>query len=251
MSRIFIKGDTHRLIDVEKIDEFDRVVGNELTRDDYLIVLGDFGGVWTGKDIMGDKFAYDFYEWKCMLAFDDEPREYWEKKPYTVLFIDGNHENHDALDMYPVEEWNGGKVHRIYSNTIHLMRGQIFTIAGKTFFTMGGAESSDRAWRTEGFSWWPREMPSDEEYDEAIRNLDRCGNKVDYILTHCGPETMLCSMNMKGMYYRSSNRFTKFLDSLAQTVNFKDWYFAHYHEDSDLGKFHLRYNRIDELTGED
>jgi len=51
MSRIFLTGDTHRLMDTVKIDTFDRKIGHELNSDDYLIIVGDFGGIWTGVDI--------------------------------------------------------------------------------------------------------------------------------------------------------------------------------------------------------
>ena len=42
-----------------------------------------------------------------------------------------------------MEEWNGGKIHRIRSHVLHLMRGQIFELEGYRFFTMGGARSHD------------------------------------------------------------------------------------------------------------
>lgn len=247
MSRIFITGDTHRLMDIIKVDKFDREIGRELSSDDYLIITGDFGGIMTGEFIRGEDFPAKKYKDKGFNKFDDYPRTNWEKKPYTVLFVDGNHENHDALDMYPVQDWNGGKVHRIYKNTLHLMRGQVYTIAGKTFFTLGGAESTDKGWRTEGFSWWAREMPSVEEYEEAVSNLEKLGGKVDYIITHCAPESTVCALDMKHMYYRSKNELISFLDTIASTIEFKDWYFGHYHQDSDAGKYHMMYKRVIEI----
>jgi hypothetical protein len=66
-----------------------------------------------------------------------------EEKPFTTLFGSGNHENFDLLAEYPVEDWHGGKVQRIRPSVIHLMRGQVYSIQGKTFFTMGGASSHD------------------------------------------------------------------------------------------------------------
>ena len=36
--------------------------------------------------------------------------DWYNDKPWTTLFCDGNHENFDLLSKYPVEEWNGGKV---------------------------------------------------------------------------------------------------------------------------------------------
>lgn len=66
-----------------------------------------------------------------------------EEKPFTTVFVDGNHENHQRLDSYPAETWQGGNVHFIRPSVIHLMRGQVFHIADKSFFVFGGASSHD------------------------------------------------------------------------------------------------------------
>ena len=57
--------------------------------------------------------------------------------------VDGNHENFDRFNEFPVHHWHGGKIHYIRPHVIHLMRGQVFEIGGITFFTMGGASSHD------------------------------------------------------------------------------------------------------------
>lgn len=73
--------------------------------------------------------------------------------------MDGNHENFDLINEYPVEEWCGGKVHIIRCDKegkpkiIHLMRGQVFEIEGKKIFTVGGAYSIDKYMRTPHRSW--------------------------------------------------------------------------------------------------
>ena len=100
---------------------------SEMTKNDYMIACGDFGCVWNG-----DKS-------------DDPQLDRLEGLPFTVLFVDGNHENFDALKEYPVEQWHGGMVHKIRPHVIHLMRGQAFKLQGCTFFTMGGAQSHDIA----------------------------------------------------------------------------------------------------------
>ena len=99
----------------------------KMMKDDYMIVCSDFGCVWNG-----DKS-------------DDPQLDRLETLPFTVLFIDGNHENFDALSEYPVEQWRGGKVRKIRPHVMHLMRGQAFELQGRTFFTMGGAQSHDIA----------------------------------------------------------------------------------------------------------
>ena len=166
---IYITGDTHIPIDVHKLSAQNWPDQNALTKDDYLIICGDFGLIWnyleTGINIKNDK---------CW-----SPEELWwlgwlNDKPFTTLWIDGNHENFDRLKNYPVEEWNGGQVQKISDSVIHLKRGQIFTIDGKKIFTMGGAESTDRGpargmekWDIHKI-WWKEETPSEKEWGNAI-----------------------------------------------------------------------------------
>ena len=96
-----------------------------MTKDDYVIICGDFGGVWN-------RFEENKYEKHWM--------DWLEKHPFTTLFCEGNHENFDRLYNYPVEKWNGGNVHKIRPSVIHLMRGQVFQLCGKKFFVFGGAK---------------------------------------------------------------------------------------------------------------
>lgn len=207
---IFVTGDLHgdqsRLV----YSKWEK----ELTKDDYLIVCGDFGFI----------FDNDYSE-NCFL--DD-----LEKRPYKLLFVDGNHENFDAIFQYPVEIWNGGKVHRIRNNTFHLMRGQVFEIEGKTFFTMGGAYSIDKYMREQGVSWWNQELPTNEEYEEAITNLKRANMKVDYVITHTMPKEMVLRL---GKYPDAHDmELTGFLEWVMYEVDFRHWYCGHWHEQKDL-----------------
>ena len=231
----YITGDTHGTVDWEKLNTRKLPDQKHMDPDrDYLIVAGDFAGVWDGAD-------YDAYILKN-----------YNKRNFTTLFVDGNHENHDLLDKYPVEEWHGGKVHKISGRVIHLMRGQVFEIDGMKFFTMGGAESTDKHLRDEGESWWAREMPSDEEYEEALRNLERVNFEVDIVITHCAPEGYIGN-HLAGTVRRSKNRLTEFLDSLISEhgLKFKHWYFGHYHRDLDWDRFSLVFGRIVKIEAGD
>ena len=247
----YITGDTHGTTDWEKLNTTNFPEQKYMSDYyDFLIIVGDFGGIWDGAE--QDNYILKTYN----------------KRNFTTLFIDGNHENHDLLDKYPVEEWNGGKVHKISDRVIHLMRGQVYNIFGTTFFTMGGAESTDKEYRKEGESWWAREMPSDEEYEEALRNLEKVNFEVDVVLTHCAPEgyigknmsavynsdiSRLLANNMAGVVDRSGNRLTKFLDELITEhgLKFRHWYFGHYHRDLDWENFSLVFSRIQSLKNND
>ena len=212
---IYITGDTHGRHDFAKLVYFAEA-HPELTKKDQVIVAGDFGGVWSEQSL-------------------ETMRSMYARLPFTTLFVDGNHENFDMLDAYPVEIWNGGKVHKISPDVIHLMRGQVFEIEGKTFFTFGGATSVDRFLRTEGISWWPQELPNYEQFDEAIANLKRYNNKVDYIVTHsCDEKALwyppLCNRTRKTGVYPENLLLSAFEDA----VQYRHWYFGHYHIDADL-----------------
>ena len=158
------------------------------------------------------------------------------EREYTICFIDGNHENFALLNAYPEEVWNGGKVHRIRRNIIHLMRGQIFTLEGRTFFTMGGAFSPDRLtggrWLP-GVDYWEEEIPSEQELEEGRRNLARYGNRVDYVLTHTAPKSVVWRIGLRnGFLMGEQDRcLTDFLDELRYGLDYRHWYFGHFHDD--------------------
>ena len=79
---IFITGDTHGDLRRFSTDAF--YEQREMTKDDYAIILGDFGMVWDYKG--ESKYEKNWLDWL-------------ESKSFTTLFIDGNHENHDRLDV--------------------------------------------------------------------------------------------------------------------------------------------------------
>lgn len=181
----------------------------------YLIICGDFGGVWH----------------------DDGEERYWlnwlDKKNFVTLFIDGNHENHERLNReFPAISFYGGRAHRIRNNIYHLMRGQVFFIQNKKIFTMGGAASHDKEYRTEGRNWWKEELPNQREYQNAIDQLSQCNWKVDYAVTHCAPQ----SIQEKYFAEYDGNDLTLFLEKLSQKMKFEKWYFGHYHVDKKIDK---------------
>ena len=248
---IYFTGDTHG--EFTKLSNKSlKSKGMKLTADDHVIVCGDFGLCWE----YGGTFDY-----LC---------KFFEEKPYTVLWVQGNHENYDMIKEFALEEWYGGKVrHIVRDKVILLERGQVFRIEGKTFFTFGGASSLDIAggvfkrsdpdfrlktkrarerglpYRILGESWWPEELPSKEEMLEGIENLDRAGNEVDYIITHC------CSTRIQdrlvpnpGCTYKP-DVLTDYLDRIEEKVSYKHWFFGHYHDDMNIDNKHtLLYREI-------
>lgn len=212
-----ITGDTHGAeIRFTNPDEsYNRLLGVE----DYLIVTGDFGYISNG--------GYSENQFLKFMA---------EDLPYTILFIDGNHENFDLLDKYPITDWNGGKVQVIRNNRldtpkiIHLMRGQVYEIESKKIFTFGGGYSFDRKNRTKGFNWFSQEMPTDLEKEEGIRNLESNDWKVDYIITHAAPEE---TMQRYETDYIKEQSLNSYLEFIRVKTDYKRWYMGHLHFDKD------------------
>ncbi len=219
---IFVTGDTHIPIDIKKLNSKKFPIQKNLTRSDIVIVLGDFGLLW--------KEDKEYLYWKRWL----------EKKKFTIAWLDGNHENFDWIDRLSVSAWNGGRVHRCGENILHLMRGEVYTIEEKRFFVCGGATSTDQEFRKPYVSWWPMENVTNKEIEHALDNLDRNG-PVDFVLTHTCPEAVAAQMFQSGPLWDGT---AKFLDAVAERLPDVPWYFGHWHEDKDWGRYHVLYNRV-------
>lgn len=220
---IYVTGDTHADIDIKKLSVKNFPMQKSLTKKDYLIVCGDFGLIWDGS-------TREIW-WKKWLA----------GKNFTTLWIDGNHENFDILREFSLQDKFGGKVREIAPNIYHLERGQVLTIDGQRFFVMGGARSHDKEYRTEHISWWKDEMPSMKEMERGINALDNNGWSVDYVLTHCAPRSI---QTMIADWYEN-DPLVSYLERIMVDLQFKRWYFGHYHIDKIMNdQFIALYNKV-------
>ena len=135
--KIFATGDTHGNFERFRPEYFPE--GQELTKEDVVLQLGDFGGVWFGDER------------------DDEALDWLEGLPFTVAFVSGNHENYDALARYPVETWHGGRVQPIRPHVLHLMRGRCLNWPGSPSSPWAGrpptiSRTGSSAWMTPALS---------------------------------------------------------------------------------------------------
>lgn len=229
---MYITGDTHG--DVRRFGMNIFQEQKQMKKSDIVFIAGDFGGVWSGNP-------------------EDKSEKYWNKwldeKPFITAFVCGNHENFDRLSRYPVEIWHGGKIHKISESIIHLMRGQVYTIDGLKIFTFGGAESHDildgilepddpnfalkkkhmrgakKEFRIHHVNWWKEELPSEEEMEEGICNLEKHNWKVDIIITHCAPTSI--QQVIKEDY--PVNKLTEYLQMIHEKCQYRQWYCGHYH----------------------
>lgn len=128
------------------------------------------------------------------------------------------------------------------------------------FFTMGGAKSHDtedgilepgapdferkllmlqrkpRArYRINHISWWAQEMPSEEEYAEARKNLAKVDWAVDYVITHCAPTSIALMENR----HNEADPLTDFLQEVKERAHYHYWLFGHYHDNRAIDEKHI------------
>lgn len=241
---IFVCGDVHGKYDIDKLFRLQRFNAQlKLSRKDYLIIAGDFGGIWG-------RVGYDSDEKLIKWLYEDT-------FPWTTLWIDGNHENFNKLEEYPVSTMFGGRVQEITPHCIHLMRGEVYTIEDKKIFTMGGGLSVDQNHRIPQISWWPQEYPSQAEKDNAIRNLDANNWEVDYVITHTCPLSAMSTLEPLMPPWSSSFDAKKddelsvwFDTAICPKLQYKSWYFGHFHVDHKFDKYFALFDNVVELGKE-
>ncbi len=278
---IYITGDTHgpSPFGFRSVDGFGRRLNMEsfpeqkdMTRDDFVIICGDFGGV-LNYDSRYDDTGSAFKD-KIFLAHGESKEEknwldWFLEKNFTLLFCDGNHENFDRLcRAYPEVDFHGGKAHQLRENVFHLMRGYVFELGGLSFFVFGGAKSHDisggilrpyeyrtekefkRAqkrlrdtgafFRVEHLSWWEEELPSEEEMERGVASLSACGWNVDFVISHCAPSSIAALAG-----FSDRNSLTEYFENVREKLGFRQWFFGHYHANNKLSeKYTMLYEQI-------
>jgi hypothetical protein len=231
---IYLTGDTHSA--VKRFSAKNWPIGRTLTKQDYVIILGDFGLLWDGSSF----------------------EEYWlnwlDEKPWTTLWLDGNHENFDMIDALPDCEMFGSVVAKVNDSVFRLHRGHVYNIDGNSIFTLGGGLSIDKIYRKEGKSWWPGEAISLTDIQNSWDNLADAGFEVDYMLTHTCPTDVLACYGINTVKYDEFYRAklvdpaSFILQDLAMATQYKHWYHGHLHENmTKMGQFTCLYETIIEL----
>lgn len=235
---IYVTGDIHGEIDIKKFNTSKFPEGKDLTREDYVIICGDFGMPWWRK---GNKWYDKEVYWLNWL----------NDKPWTTLFVDGNHENFDLLNAVPEVEMFGSRVGKVCENIFHLKRGMIYQIDDKKILALGGATSIDKDRRIVderryGIKlWWEEELWTREEENRCFDNMDEVLCAVDYIISHTAPMSVL--LNDFHFAYLHPCPVSRMLDEVMNRMSFKKWYFGHMHTDETRGKFNALYDRIVEV----
>ena len=101
-----------------------------------------------------------------------------------LLGIGGNHEHWARLDELwadPAHQDGTGRLLPLdVSDHVSLLpRGHRWELDGRSFVALGGAPSVNRLLLTEGVTWWPSEVITDEHLD-----LTLAGGQADVMLVH-------------------------------------------------------------------
>ncbi len=290
---VFVTGDTHGAdrIGLTDIDGFmprfrtrNFPEQKELSKTDYVIICGDFGGIWltdrmTIKETPKEKHDLDWLN----------------NKPFTTLFVPGNHENYNRLtgirdnsllnswlfEQMPADEkeafrrgyprfrWHGGYVRRIRPSVLMLEPG-VFEIDGVRIFAYGGAASHD----IQGGILNPADFTSEKEYNIALTKMkaqtlpfrirgiswweqELPGKKAEQTalkaLENAGWMvdfifTHDCTSSDRFLlgYDKNISRLNDFLEIVKQKTSYRHWFFGHLHDNRNLpgGKEHLIYEQI-------
>ncbi|HAU84925.1 MAG TPA: metallophosphatase [Lachnospiraceae bacterium] len=274
---IFVTGDTHGpggILSRLNANYFPQQ--KSLTKNDYVVICGDFGGVWEpAKESKEESYVLDWLE----------------RKNFTTLFVPGNHENYNRLtgildpkaldswifkgelDVYPQKSWHGGKVRELRPSVLMLERGYVFNIDGCSCFAFGGANSHDisdgvfpaeqfgtkkayeiakSSWvyekrrimfRVNHISWWKQEMPTQQEMEHGLGVLEHHNFNVDFIFTHdCSTANKVLLLGQGA----DSDKLNKYFDLVKSKTKYRKWFFGHYHDNVVLsgGKDILLYEKI-------
>jgi hypothetical protein len=220
----YLTGDTHGGRDKGGIPRWHGTVRDTLTRSDHLIIAGDCGAFWA------EDSTADFRAWLQELGC-------------TVLFIDGNHEDHQRLAALPSAGMFGADVGVGGDHLFHLRRGRVYTIGGKTWFCYGGGLSIDKALRTPFMNWWPEEIPSREEFERGVDALIAVDWKVDYVLTHTAPSDVL--RDLEWVHPDKKQDSTVFqLNRFRDLVSCRKLFCGHFHKDVEVGDVRMLFSEV-------
>ena len=145
-------------------------------------------------------------------------------------------------NLQPVIDKFGGKVGQIDERVFHLLRGEVYDIDGHVFFCFGGAHSIDQAYRIPRKSWWPEEIPTDDEIMHGSENLAANLDRIEYVITHEAPAIVRRQIYThhsaefgEPLTYKLPSIFDNWLETVMfDAPNFKRWYCGHHHQNENF-----------------
>lgn len=231
---IYITGDIHGSINriLETVGVY------HTTRNDLLIILGDVG--------------FNYY----LDSRDADFKQRVAELPITLLCIHGNHEERpENISTYQQIDFCGDTAYYEpeYPNLIFAKDGSIYKLNGAKALILGGAYSVDKYYRLmKGWNWFESEQITDKHKAEIEQILDKAGWSVDYVLSHtCPYDTRPTHLFLRGIDQSLvDSSMEVWFQKIADRLDFKHWYFGHYHDNWDNKKYSMLYGDIEKFPYE-
>lgn len=232
---VYITGDTHNTEDMSNLSSKNMKLCSMEQNADFhaitaAIVLGDFGLPWNSDCTIDDAGIHPADHTDRYLL------KWYNKKPFKILAVMGNHDNYDIIEKLPEIEMYDAKVLKVSDNVFYLKRGEIYTIENKRFLVLGGALSDDKKYRISHKSWWEQEELSAAEKNDIFSKIQSQKTTFDYVLSHTGTSNRIACIdsyflnedNLKDLKKDSTIVFNDKVDSF---ISYKKWFFGHWHSD--------------------
>ena len=235
MNKIFVTGDVHGDV-MSRLSNKNFKLAKELDRTDLVFIAGDFGHIFT-EETKEERYALNWLN----------------NRPFTTMIVGGNHENWDRLRDLPKVEKFGVTLQEIRPNVFFVPNGTLIEYAGKRIFCMGGAMSTDKAWRidhqrdTGKQIWWEGEIPTYDEMDFGTKNLEAVDYVVDVVISHTMPIKSVAMFNLEEQGYlseRQTDPTANYLSFIQEHTKFDKWYCGHFHVNKTYGYVTCLYEDI-------
>jgi 3-oxoacid CoA-transferase subunit A len=239
---VFITGDTHGSF--TKIFNFVKMrkdIYDFKSEKDFLIVLGDAG--------------INYF----LNGRDRKLKKKLTKLPLTLICIHGNHEerpqNIDSYKLIGIKRNNiEGKFYcePEFPNILFPTIGGFFQIENQEYWHLGGAWSYDKLYRLaqqkaglKNFKWYESEQMTTIEKMYCLMKLDEISNKNITVLSHTCPLKYIPVEKFLNHGVKTiDHSMEKFLDTIEDKLEYKNWYCGHWHTDKIIDKIRFVYEDI-------
>lgn len=229
---VYITGDTHGRF--ERIERF--TLQMQTRSSDVMIILGDAG--------------LNYY----LNKRDQKAKDYVNQFKITTFCLHGNHEARtQTIQTYIEKTFHGGTVlyEPDYPNILFAVDGEVYDFDGLQCLVIGGAYSVDKWYRLERhYSWWSDEQPDDTIKARVEAKLKELDYKVDIVLSHTCP-LHFQPREMFLPYFDQSTVDTsteEWLEEIEAKLDYRKWYFGHYHTSKKQDKYQIMYENFDVLS---
>lgn len=235
----------------------------ELTKDDYIFVLGDCGIPWYNPELN----FYDYWTKPGTEEAEIYQLEWLNSRPENYIFIRGNHDNTELIHEMPYTKLGNADVRQMfyinktYNNIFYIDTPQFMYLQGKKILIIPGANSHDIDvlfdayeehikedikkyeyycrkhgeecfYRVKHFSWWEDEGVDEKKIQELLPKIPK---EVDMVLTHAPCAAVHTLWKPAGTPARLAPLTSEVvLEDVRKQIKYDIWLHGHLHETVEL-----------------